>query len=237
MSSQVATDRAQKFVESVLRLEPKIAVFDCDGTLWSGDAGESFFTWESEEGIISEEIIRATRACYVDYKAGRVPEEVMCGEMVTLHKGMVESDVQRAATRFFDLLFVERIFPEMQQLVRQLQAQGCDVWAVSSTNEWVIRAGMRHFGIARDHILAAAVEIDKMKVTDRLVRVPSGDGKPEAIQKVIKTSPDVAFGNSRWDTEMLALAQHAFAINPNPDLAETARQRGWTVYFPEGIGV
>jgi phosphoserine phosphatase len=132
---------------------------------------------------------------------------------------------------------VERIFPEMQQLVRQLQAQGCDVWAVSSTNEWVIRAGMRHFGIARDHILAAAVEIDKMKVTDRLVRVPSGDGKPEAMQKVIKTSPDVAFGNSRWDTEMLALAQHAFAINPNPDLAETARQRGWTVYFPEGIGV
>jgi phosphoserine phosphatase len=237
LSSPVATDRAQKFVESVLRLEPKIAVFDCDGTLWSGDAGESFFTWESEEGIISEEIIRATRARYVDYKAGRVPEEVMCGEMVTLHKGMVESDVQRAATRFFDLLFVERIFSEMQQLVRQLQAQGCDVWAVSSTNEWVIRAGMRHFGIARDHILAAAVEIDKMKVTDRLVRVPSGDGKPEAIQKVIKTSPDVAFGNSRWDTEMLALVQHAFAINPNPDLAETARQRGWTVYFPEGVGV
>jgi phosphoserine phosphatase len=229
----VIADRAQNFIESVLRIEPKVAVFDCDGTLWSGDAGESFFSWEIEEKIISEEIVGAVRARYADYKAGKVAEEVMCGEMVTLHSGMIESDIQRAATRFFDLLFAEQIFPEMQKLVRQLLSNGCDVWAVSSTNEWVIRAGMRHFGIPRDHILAAAVEIEKMKITDRLVRVPSGDGKPDAIRQVVKRTPDAAFGNSRWDTEMLAISRHAFAVNPNPDLAKTARQRGWTVYFPE----
>jgi len=33
---------------------------------------------------------------------------------------------------------------------------------------------------------------------------------------------------------MLALASHAFAINPNPDLTEIAQQRGWRVYFPMG---
>jgi phosphoserine phosphatase len=143
--------------------------------------------------------------------------------------------VQRAATRFFDLVFLEKIFPEMQQLVRQLQAQGCDVWAVSSTNEWVIRAGMRHFGITRNHILAAAVEIKDLRITDRLVQVPSGDGKPEAIRRVAQKTPDAAFGNSRWDTEMLAISRHAFAVNPNPDLEQTAKRRGWTVYFPDGM--
>jgi HAD superfamily phosphoserine phosphatase-like hydrolase len=209
-------------------------VFDCDGTLWSGDAGESFFAWEIEEKVIPEQIAKTMKARYADYKAGNVPEDVMCGEMVTLHRTMIESDVQRAATRFFDLLFLEQIFPEMQQLVRQLQAQGCDVWAVSSTNEWVIRAGMRHFGIARDHILAAAVEIEELRITDRLVQIPSGDGKPDAIRRVVQKAPDAAFGNSRWDTEMLAISKHAFAINPNPDLEQTARQRGWTVYFPDG---
>lgn len=229
----VIADRAQNFIDSVLRIEPKVAVFDCDGTLWSGDAGESFFAWEIEEKVIPDKIARAVQARYADYKAGKVPEDVMCGEMVTLHAGMIESDVQRAATRFFDLLFGERIFPEMQKLVRQLQSNGCDVWAVSSTNEWVIRAGMRHFGIARDHILAAAVEIEKLKITDRLIRIPSGDGKPEAIRSVIMKTPDAAFGNSRWDTEMLAISRHPFAVNPNPDLAETARQRGWNVYFPQ----
>lgn len=233
MPLSVIADRAQNFIDSVLRIEPKVAVFDCDGTLWSGDAGESFFAWEIEEKVIPDKIARAVQARYADYKAGKVPEDVMCGEMVTLHAGMIESDVQRAATRFFDLLFGERIFPEMQKLVRQLQSNGCDVWAVSSTNEWVIRAGMRHFGIARDHILAAAVEIEKLKITDRLIRIPSGEGKPEAIRSVIMKTPDAAFGNSRWDTEMLAISRHPFAVNPNPDLAKTARQRGWNVYFPQ----
>ena len=212
-----------------------MAVFDCDGTLWSGDAGESFFAWEIEEKLISEPIANATRVRYADYRAGKVAEEVMCGEMVTLHRDMIETEVQRAATRFFDLFFLEKIFPEMQQLVRQLQTQGSDVWVVSSTNEWVIRAGMRHFGIARDHILAAAVEIDNLRITDRLIQVPSGDGKPEAIRRVAQKTPDAAFGNSRWDTEMLAISKHAFAINPNPDLERTAKQRGWAIYFPDGV--
>ena len=233
VSSSAVADKAQAFVESVLRLEPRFAAFDCDGTLWSGDAGESFFSWEMEEKLVPEEVASAMRKRYADYKAGKVPEDVMCGEMVTMHKGMIESDVQRAATRFFDLHFAEKIFPEMRTLVRQLQEQGCDVWAVSSTNEWVIRAAMRHFGIARDHVLAAAVKISKMRITDRLIRIPSGDGKPKAIRKAVKKKLDAAFGNSRWDADMLAIARHPFAVNPNPDLDAIARERNWTVYFPE----
>jgi phosphoserine phosphatase len=176
------------------------------------------------------------RARYAEYRAGRVPEDVMCGEMVTMHRNMIEADVQRAATRFFDLKIAEQIFPEMRSLVRQLAAQGCDVWAVSSTNEWVIRAAMRHFGIARDHVLAASVAIDHMRVTDRLLRIPSGDGKPKAIREVVRKDLDAAFGNSRWDADMLAIARHPFAINPNPDLEAMARERGWGLYFPGTTG-
>ena len=234
MSTFIATDRAHTFIDSILRLQPQLAVFDCDGTLWSGDAGEQFFAWEQADGLVPEDVSGPMRARYADYKRGQVDEEVMCGEMVTMHKSMIEADVQRAATRFFDLTFVGNIFPEMRELVRRLQAQACDVWAVSSTNEWVIRAAMRHFGIARDHILAAAVAIEDRRVTDRLIRVPSGDGKPKAIRAVIGRDPDAAFGNSRWDVDMLAIARHAFAVNPNPDLADTAGERGWRIYYPDG---
>jgi phosphoserine phosphatase len=229
------TGLSQAFVESILRLEPRVAAFDCDGTLWSGDGGERFFAWELEEKLVSEDIAQFMCARYADYKAGNVPEDVMCGEMVTMHRGMIEADVQRAATRFFDLCFVENIFPEMRSLVRQLIAQGCDVWAVSSTNDWVIRAGMRHFGIPRDHVLAASVEIENMRITDRLIRIPSGPGKPKAIRDVVKKDPDAAFGNSRWDADMLALARHPYAINPNPDLERMARERQWGVYFPDAV--
>ena len=224
---------SEDFVDSVLRLKPRFAAFDCDGTLWSGDAGESFFAWEIEEKLVPEDIAQAMQARYADYRAGKVPEDVMCGEMVTMHRAMIESDVQRAATRFFDLQFAARIFPEMRRLVNELQAQGCDVWAVSSTNEWVIRAAMRHFDIARDHILAAAAKIDHMRITDKLIRIPSGDGKPKAIRAVMKKKLDAAFGNSRWDADMLAISRHPFAINPNPDLKIMAEKRGWPIYFPK----
>jgi phosphoserine phosphatase len=227
--------KAAAFVDSVLRLQPHLAVFDCDGTLWAGDAGEGFFDWELKRGVVSDEIVRWARPRYADYRAGKVIEDDMCGEMVTMHRGLTEAQVQQAANQYFEENFVSWIFPEMRELISRLRQLGCDVWAVSSTNEWVIRAGMKFFGIPQDRILAAAVEIENGVVTDRLVRVPTGAGKPAAIRAVIGKEPDAAFGNSRWDTEMLALARHAFAVNPNPDLEKTAQERGWTVYWPDKI--
>ena len=224
----------QDFLDFVLQLNPQVAAFDCDGTLWSGDAGERFFDWEINHGIVPAAVGEAMRARYVEYKAGKVSEESMCGEMVTMHKGVTETAMMKAASDFMEQSFPGRIFPEMQELVRRLQKSGCDIWAVSSSNEWVIRVGMRAFGIAEDHILAAKVQIENGVITDRLACVPSGPGKPEALRDVVKKPIDAAFGNSRWDLEMLAMAKHAFAINPNPDLEIQARERAWTVYFPEG---
>src|SRR5579864_6435062 len=88
-----------EFVESVLKLQPQLAVFDCDGTLWSGDAGEGFFGWELERGVVSDDIVRWARPRYADYKAGKVSEDDMCKELVTMHSGVAESEVQRAATQ------------------------------------------------------------------------------------------------------------------------------------------
>jgi len=225
---------AQEFLDSVLRLTPKVAAFDCDGTLWSGDAGETFFDWEVSKGLVTAEVAGAMRARYLEYKSGKVSEEDMCGEMVTMHKGLAEATVMEAATEFMSSAFPGRVFREMRELVDKLRDQGCEIWAVSSSNEWVIRAGMKQFGIEAERILAAKVELKDGMVTDRLVRVPSGPGKPQALREVVRKPIDAAFGNSRWDTEMLAMARHPYAINPNPDLEANARQRGWTIYFPDG---
>jgi HAD superfamily phosphoserine phosphatase-like hydrolase len=227
-------DSTSVFLDSVLRLRPSVAAFDCDGTLWSGDAGETFFDWEIKKGIVSAEIGRSMRARYADYKAGKVSEDEMCSEMVTMHRGLQESALVEAAEEFFNHAFPGQIFSEMRELVQQLQKSGCEVWAVSSSNEWVIRAGMKHFGIPENRILATAVETRDSVITDRLIRIPSGAGKVTALREVAKKNVDAAFGNSRWDAEMLAMATHGFAVNPNPDLEALARERGWTVYFPDG---
>lgn len=224
---------SSEFLDSVIALKPLFAAFDCDGTLWSGDAGEGFFSWELDNGLVPPEVVDWARLRYAEYRAGKVSEDDMCAEMVTLHKGLSESLVQSAANQFFDQAILPGIFPEMRRLVSKLQEQGSQVWAVSSTNEWMIRAGMRHFGISQDKILAAMVQVDDGIITDRVVRVPSGDGKPKALQSVADQPPDAAFGNSKWDIAMLQMARHAFAVNPNPDLEDIARQNGWRIYYPE----
>lgn len=224
-----------EFLDSILRLNLRVAAFDCDGTLWSGDAGERFFDWELREGeLIPRALDRPLRERYAAYKRGEVDETTMCGEMVTMHQGISEQKMMAAAERFFDQFFVAQIFPDISELVRRLLENGCEVWAVSSSNEWVIRAGIRHFGIPENRILAAKVEVDNGIVTDRLIRVPSGAGKPQALREVVKKEIDAAFGNSRWDRDMLAMVKHAFAVNPNPDLEAVAREHGWRIYFPEG---
>ena len=234
MGAQKQNLSKREFIESVLKLSPRVAAFDCDGTLWSGDAGETFFDWEIRRGVVSEEIARVIRARYADYKAGRVSEDAMCGEMVSMHQGLSDAAMMKAASEFMTDSFPGTIFLEMRDLVHRLHQKGCAVWAVSSSNEWVIRVGMKEFGIAEDHILATKPVLVDGIVTDRLVRTPSGAGKERALREVAGKDVDAAFGNSRWDAEMLAMAKHAFAVNPNADLEATARQRGWTVYFPDG---
>jgi phosphoserine phosphatase len=226
----------QEFVELVLQLSPRVAAFDCDGTLWSSDAGETFFDWEIRTGLVDPDIGRAMRARYADYKAGKIDEADMCREMVTMHRGLPDAAVMAAASEFMAHVFPGQAFPEMRDLVNRLQERHCEVWAVSSSNEWVIRAGMKKFGIPEDRILATTAAIENGMITKRLVRSPADPSKADAWRKVVSKDVDAAFGNSRFDLEMLALAKHPFAINPNADLEATARQRGWTVYFPDGTG-
>jgi phosphoserine phosphatase len=186
--------------------------------------------------LISDEIVRWARARYADYLAGKVSEDDMCGEMVTMHRGLRESEVLRAAHQYFDGHIASQIFPEMRALVHRLQESGCDVWAVSSTNEWVIRASMKHFGIPEQKILAAAVRVVDGKITDELIRVPSGEGKPRAILDVIGRGPDIAFGNSIWDAAMLGISRHPFALNPTAQLQKIAEQNKWPTYLPDSLG-
>ncbi len=226
------TESARKFVDDVLALRPRHAVFDCDGTLWSGDAGADFFSLEIERGLIPPAVAKQILERYQQYQAGTVDELSICGEMVTIHQGLAEKDIRALAAELFQNVIKPRIFPEMRQLTERLAAAGCQVWAVSSTNNWAIEEAAPYFAIPRERVIAACVEIENLCATGRLVRVPTDELKATAITELIGPEVDAVFGNSMHDLAMLELTSHPFAVNPNPDLEKIARQRGWTVYQP-----
>jgi len=234
--SQKLSPAALQFIDSVLALQPRVAVFDCDGTLWAGDSGADFFYWEIERGLVTPAVAGWALPRYKDYEAGLVNEETMCGEMVTLNAGIPERRLEEAAKEFFASVVQARIFPEMLQLTRRLTEAGCELWAVSSTNVWSVRAGVKQFGIPGERVLGACVEVENDLATNRLVRVPTGEGKAAVLRETLTVPLDACFGNSVHDVAMLEMARQAYAVNPNPDLEARARQKGWKVYWPNEIG-
>ena len=158
----------------------------------------------------------------------------MCGEMVTMHGGIEVDQLHAAGEEFFVEVIRHRVFPEMQELTHKLAEQGCDIWAVSSTNSWVVEAGAARFGIARDHVLAASVHAENGRATHRLLRVPTGELKVKAIRETIGKPVHGVFGNSIHDHAMLEIARDPFCVNPNPDLEQAAKEKNWTIYWPKG---
>lgn len=231
----MSTLTTSEFHASVLALNPQIAVFDCDGTLWSGDAGSAFMWWSIETGLLPPDMITFIQRRYDGYKRGEVSELVICGEMVQIYQMIEVEKLREAAATFFREHIERNIFPEMLELVSELQRRGTDIWCVSSTCDWVIEEGVRRFGIAPERVLAARTEAVGGVATNRLLDVPTDEGKVASLARVGITAPDAVFGNSVHDAAMLAIARAPFPVNPTPALVERAKAEGWPLYYPASV--
>jgi phosphoserine phosphatase len=223
----------EEFRRAVLAPTPRMAVFDCDGTLWNGDAGVGFMNWSMEAGLLSRDASDWIDARHRLYRQGKISEAGICGEMVQVYAGLRDEELHRAAARYFAAHVDAEIFPEMLALVADLRAAGTEIWAVSSTNNWVVEEGVKRFGIPQDRVMAASVRVNDGVITSELVAVPTDEGKAEELLRVGISAPDAVFGNSIHDAAMLEMAARAFPVNPTPDLAEIAARRGWAAFYPE----
>jgi phosphoserine phosphatase len=191
--------------------------------------------WSMEKGLLSSKAADWLNSRYEAYKAGSVSELAICGEMVQVYAGLRVEELRRAAAEFFREHIETRIFPEMLQLVAELQSEGVEIWAVSSTCDWVIEEGARRFNIAPERILAACVSCESGVATDRLIAVPTDEGKVEALGRIGLTAPDAVFGNSVHDAAMLSIARGPFPINPSPDLVRYSIEKGWPIFYPASV--
>lgn len=224
---------APQFERLVLDCKPKVAVFDCDGTLWSGDAGHGFLIWSLEQGLVSRSTSDWIDTRYRAYRSGSVSELSICAEMVQIYAGLREQELRAAAARYVQDFVRGRMFAEMASLLATLHQAGVELWAVSSTNKWVVAEGARDFNIPEDHVLAAEVRVTHGLISNDVVDVPTDEGKVATLARVGLAVPDAAFGNSIHDLAMLEAARHAFPVNPSPGLLEAAAKKGWGYFRPQ----
>ncbi|MGA7341598.1 MAG: haloacid dehalogenase-like hydrolase [Terracidiphilus sp.] len=223
---------AEEFERLVFDCAPRVAVFDCDGTLWGGDAGYGFMVWSLEQGLVSRSTSDWIDTRHRAYRAGKVSEEEICGEMVQIYAGLRDQELRAAAAEYFSESIRDHIFAEMAALVAALGKAGVELWAVSSTNRWVVAEGARKFGIAEERVLAAEVRVANGVITSEIVDVPTDAGKAVALRRVGLPHPDAVFGNSIHDLAMLEMARCPFPVNPSPGLLSEAAKRGWGHFQP-----
>jgi phosphoserine phosphatase len=191
--------------------------------------------WTIETGLVSREMTDWIDSRYRGYLKGEVSEVAICGEMVQMYQRLREDEMRRAAKNFFASQIEPNIFAEMKELVEELRAKGVEIWAVSSTNNWVIEEGVRRFGIPAERALAARVQVKDGVVTDVILDVPTDEGKVASLKRAGVMAPDAVFGNSVHDAAMLAIAKRAFPVNPSAALVERSAHEGWPVYYPATV--
>ncbi len=208
---EVPSWSAAELERLVFELNPKVAVFDCDGTIWGGDAGYGFMIWSIEQGLVSRSASDWIDTRHRAYMAGKVTELEICGEMTQLYAGLREQELRNAAAEFVRVHVQHRIFAEIASLLDRLRSRGVTLWAVSSTNKWVIGEGVRPFGIPEERVLAAEVRVESGLVTAELLDVPTDEGKAASLRRVGLDQPDAVFGNSIHDLAMLeAVVKHGW---------------------------
>jgi phosphoserine phosphatase len=224
---------AEELTRLVFASKPRVAVFDCDGTLWGGDAGYGFMAWSLEQGLVSRSTNDWIDTRYRSYKSGNLSEVAICGDMVQMYAGLRDEELRAAAAEYINKFVRGRIFAEIRALVEALREAEVELWAVSSTNRWVVAEGVRDFGIPKERILAAEVRVADGMITSELIDVPTDEAKATALRRVGLPAPDAVFGNSVHDLAMLEIARNPFPVNPSPALLEAAAKRGWGYFRPQ----
>jgi len=232
MPVSLSTDQ---FLASIRTFAPKVAVFDCDGTLWHPDSGSGFMRWSAQTGLFSPEQSAWIEGRHAAYRNGEVDEITICGEMVQVYEGLTDEAIRSSAAEFFRTEIEPFIFPEMFDLVAELQKNGTEIWAVSSTCDWVVEEGVRRFHIPPERVLAACVEVKGGIATRTLRDVPSDENKAISLRRVGLPQPDAVFGNSVHDAAMLEIAKKPYPVNPTAALAEISHTNGWAVYYPAAV--
>lgn len=133
----------------------------------------------------------------------------------------------------FDEYIADRIWPGTRELAQMHLAAGQQVWLVTATPVELAQTIADRLGLTG--ALGTVAESVDGVFTGRLVGdILHGLGKAHAIRTLavregLNLKRCTAYSDSHNDVPMLSLVGTAVAINPDADLREVARIRGWEI--------
>lgn len=148
--------------------------------------------------------------------------------------GRPTSELVELGEEIYDEYISDRIWAGTRALAQRHLDAGQQVWLVTATPVQLAQTIAERLGLSG--ALGTVAESEDGIFTGRLVGdILHGPGKAHAIRTLairegLNLKRCTAYSDSHNDVPMLSLVGTAVAINPDPDLKEIARIRGWEQY-------
>jgi HAD superfamily hydrolase (TIGR01490 family) len=210
------------------------AFFDLDGTLVAGftamaHAGERIRRGQASVG----EVLGIVEAS-VRYRLGRMPFERLLTRGAGYLRGELMSDLDELGELLFEQHIRSQIYPHMREIVESHQDRAHTVVLSSSALTIHAEPVARFLGIT--HVVCNQFELDGHgALTGDIVKpILWGPRKADAVQQYSRANDvdlqcSYFYADGGEDVALMRLVGNPRPVNPRPELAAMAAQRGWPV--------
>ncbi|ULE35520.1 HAD-IB family hydrolase [Mycobacterium sp. IDR2000157661] len=213
------------------------AFFDVDNTLVHGSslihfarglAARKYFTYgDIAKFVYAQAKFQLTgRENSGDVAAGR-------RKALAFIEGRTTAELMAVGEEIYDEIISDKIWPGTRALAQMHLDAGQQVWLVTATPYELANTIAKRLGLTG--ALGTVAESVDGVFTGRLVGdILHGTGKAHAVRSLairegLNLRRCTAYSDSFNDVPMLSLVGTAVAINPDADLRDLARERGWEI--------
>ncbi len=215
----------------------KLALFDLDNTLLSGDSDFEWAQFLIEQGVIDRELYEAkNQHFYEQYKAGTLDIH----EFLDFQLKPLSRHVRKVLDGWHEQFMRSKISAMMgkpaQELVARHRAANDVCIIITATNSFVTAPIARAFGV--EHLIATEPEQKDGEFTGAVAGVPSfREGKITRLEGWMaergwnwNSFADTTFySDSLNDLPLLNMVNHPVAVDPDATLRAHAERNGWRI--------
>jgi HAD superfamily hydrolase (TIGR01490 family) len=219
------------------------AFFDLDKTLMAGSSGMQFARVAARHGIVGRRQLASWAVEHLRYRLRGTTDE-RTAEVLRVARGLISGVPARSLERMNPEVMaaiLPRVYPQMLDEVYAHQDAGRATLIVSAAGNGVVEPLAAVLGM--DGGIGTRYEVGEDGAFTGRFDGPFvyERGKVEAMEafaaeRGIDLAESYAYSDSISDLPMLRAVGHSVVVNPDPPLAEIAREEGWQTMRFEQLG-
>lgn len=210
----------------------RLALFDLDNTLLGGDSDHAWGDYLCERGILDPVEYKARNdAFYVDYLAGKLNLTDYLNFSLEILATTEMAQLDEWHRDFMRDCIEPIILPKALELLASHRAAGDKLVIITATNRFVTGPIAERLGV--ETLLATECEMQNGRYTGRSFDVPCfREGKVTRLNRWLEENglsleDSYFYSDSMNDLPLLEQVTHPVVVNPDPNLHEEAKRRGW----------